>query len=162
MPYRTTRSKSCLVNCEHLGSDQPGQARQVAPHASLNGPTVDRIFPHGPEQLRLQKRQRLPSVLILAISPQTLLGKRALPAFVGPGGGTEPNWGREQREGPRGINCTGFLGASSTVRSYRRWGLQGTCFPSQPILQLAGRPRLHLPTDDKLSCLSRAFPRCRS
>jgi len=71
--------------CERLEADQPGQARPAEAHASLSGPIVDRISPHGPEQLRLPKRQQLLSVLILAISPQPLPGKPALPLFVSPG-----------------------------------------------------------------------------
>ena len=70
-----------------------GNLVQVAPELIGRGRAVERrIVPHGPEQ-------RFALVLILAILSQALPRKRALgvlplidlalPAFVGPGGGTE-------------------------------------------------------------------------
>jgi hypothetical protein len=103
----------------HLETDLEvfGDLRQVMPELGGGGRSVERrVVPHGPEQ-------RLALVLILAILLQTFMGKRALgilpfvdltlPAFVGPGGGTEANqWG--EREGHRERNCTVSAVAHST------------------------------------------------
>ena len=93
-----------------------GNLVQIAPELIRGRRSVERrVVPHGPEE-------RLALVLILAILPQALPGKRALgilpcvdlalPAFVGPSRGAEANQGRERES--RTTKCTGSLQAIST------------------------------------------------